>query len=106
MVDAYFREIPGSSFNTNFNTYQFPCNAQLLDFTFGLANGAKATIPSQYMLWGTFDGGNTCVSQMLVGPADGTGQSLWGMTFIQALFVVFDYDGNRVGFANKPLSDA
>jgi len=102
VVDAYFAKIPGSSFNSGYNTYQYPCDQQLLDFTFGLPDGGKTTIPAAYLENGSIDGDN-CVSQLNVGSDDG---SLWGMTFIEALFVVFDYDGNRVGFANKPSSDA
>lgn len=94
VADIYFARIPNSTCNAAFNTYQFPCSATLLDFTFGVPTEARFLLA---ICFGAIDG-TKCVSQLLVA----TGTVIWGQTFIEAQYIVLDWDNSRISFANKP----
>jgi hypothetical protein len=102
-TDAYFSQVPGSRFDTGRGAFSFACTAKLPDFTFGIGS-EQLSIPGAHLVSnsGSFDNGKTCTSKLNV--ASGDGPYLWGQSFIQEFFVVFDWSQGRVGFANKALS--
>ena len=95
----YFSNVKGSKYDKTRNEFTYPCSEKLPDFTFGIGNSFRGTIAASYLENGSIDGGSTCVTKMQVGNKDNL--LIWGQTFIEALFVVFDWDNKRVGFANK-----
>lgn len=102
-ADAYFSQVSGSRFDTGRGAYTFACTTKLPDFTFGIGSG-QVSIPGAHLLSnsGSFDNGRTCTSKLNVGTGDGP--YLWGQSFIQEFFVVFDWSQGRVGFASKASS--
>ena len=94
----YFAQVDGAEYNDNRGGYTFPCSSSLVDFTFAVGS-VEAVIPAAALKGKSIDGGKTCTSKMSVQKGNRT--SLWGQTFIEQLFVVFDWDKERVGFANK-----
>ena len=94
----YFSQVDGSTYSSGRETYTFPCSADLVDFTFALGS-FKGTIPASHLAKGSIDGGKTCISKIKVNESGGN--SIWGQAFIEEFFVVFDWDGARVGFASK-----
>jgi len=102
-ADAYFTQVSGSRFDTGRGAYTFPCTTKLPDFTFGLGS-AQVSIPGAHLMSNSSssNNGKTCTSKLNVG--NGDGPYLWGQSFIQEFFVVFDWSQGRVGFANKASS--
>jgi Eukaryotic aspartyl protease len=97
VADEYFTNFPGSSFNSDWGTYQYPCSQQLIDLSFE-AGGQLLTIPASYLGNGCINSAcNICISQLFTT----TGTALWGRPFLEALFVVFDWGNGKVGFAKK-----
>lgn len=102
-ADVYFSQISGSRFDTSRGAYTFPCTTRLPDFTFGIGSGQVSIVGAHLNSnSGSFDNGKTCTSKLNVGTGDGS--YLWGQSFIQEFFVVFDWSQGRVGFANKASS--
>ncbi len=101
-ADAYHAQIPGSMYLASADGYVYPCsNTNLPDFTVQLTNGVKVTWPGSGIATTFKPDGTNCFSNL----KRGTGQNfIWGDTFIESVFVVFDYDNRRVGFASKPKS--
>jgi aspergillopepsin I len=102
-ADAYFSQVSGSRFDTGRGVYTFPCTTKLPDFTFGIGS-AKLSILGAHLVSdsGSFDNGKTCTSKLNAGTGDGP--YLWGQSFIQEFFVVFDWSQGGVGFASKASS--
>lgn len=83
--------------------FVYPCEANLPGFTFGIGEW-RGRIPGEELerdaaVCGD-GGGKNCTSKMEVYPDDGKAV-LWGMLFIEQFLVVFDWGGERVGFAEK-----
>lgn len=97
-ADQYFGQIDGAKFDQARETYTYPCSSKRPDFTF-LLGSQKAIVPGDKLNGGPVNNGNgTCSS--LLGISDGD-VPLWGRLIIEQFLVVFDWDGARVGFANR-----
>ena len=98
VLDGYFSQVPQSTFDSGLNTYQFSCSMELPDFTFNVGSH-EGTIAGEFLNAGTVSAGSsTCYSTL--GASGGNG-GLWGESFIEAQFIVFDWANAQVGFADK-----
>jgi hypothetical protein len=100
LVDWYFSGID-STWSAFDNTYRYPCNATLPDFTFGIGNGTF-TIPGTYMPYQRDPTSTTCIS-IITGDSS-TEPSLeytFGSWWAQLGVLILDYEHSQVGFMNK-----
>lgn len=100
LLSAWFTAyVPGASYNTLYGRWQYPCSHTLPDFhfTIGPAKTPK-TIPSSFIYLGKLNDG-ICLTNLAQSSSES--DNVLGQDFIEALYVVFDWAGNRVGFANK-----
>lgn len=104
VADQYFSMVPGATWNSDWNEYQFPCSETLPDFTFGIGSDARVTMPGEGLLAFSIDGGTTCLSNFGVSPDSQTSAFMFGQNLIGNLFLVFDFDNAQLGFASKASS--
>lgn len=79
----------------------FPCSATLPSFTFGVG-GSLAVVAAKHLIFSGLADGINCY-----GAIQATGESSYayfGTPFLNALFVVHDYGGHRLGFAARTSS--
>ncbi|EED23136.1 hypothetical protein TSTA_065890 [Talaromyces stipitatus ATCC 10500] len=83
------------------NTYRYPYNATLPDFTFGIGNGTF-TIPGTYMPYQRDQAGTTCIS-IITGDnsTDSSHEYIFGAWWAQLGVLILDYEHSQVGFMNK-----
>ncbi|KAH7146401.1 aspartic peptidase domain-containing protein [Dactylonectria macrodidyma] len=109
LAGMYWFDVPGMKIDPRLsNAFTFPCNLgdNLPDLMFKLPGdeGHVLTIPGRYMNYGPVDddpeycwGGMQSSEDLEV--------TIFGDVMLKALFVVFDIENGRVGFANKNLDD-
>jgi aspergillopepsin I len=98
---AYWAKVTGAElYNGN---YVFPCTSTLPDFHIKITGGYNATIHGAYWNLGSISGGVPSSAYCYGGLQPTTGLSVFGATFFESLFVVFDYGGSRIGLATKTL---
>ncbi|RDW85865.1 hypothetical protein BP5796_04190 [Coleophoma crateriformis] len=98
IVKAYYAQIAGSSYSTNYGAYVYPCSITPPDFNFYIGS-AKQTVPGRYMNYG-YISNTQCYGGI---QSQGTLMfSLFGDIALKAQFVVFDASVPRIGWANKP----
>lgn len=100
LLDWYFTEID-ATWSAADNTYRYPCNATLPDFTFGIGNGTF-TIPGTYMPYQRDQAGTTCIS-IITGDnsTDSNHVYTFGTWWSQLGVLILDYGNSQVGFMNK-----
>lgn len=125
---AYYSQVQGAQVDQEAGGIVFPCDADLPDFTFGVAN-ASVTIPGAFMNFAPLQ--STSSSSNVIGlekrhrkglrgasiksqssgmcfgglqDSDSAGINIFGDIALKAAFVVFDGANSRIGFANKPLA--
>ncbi|KAJ4154996.1 hypothetical protein LMH87_000263 [Akanthomyces muscarius] len=108
LASRYWYSVPGMRQSAELaGAYTFPCaNAkQLPDLLFKLPGTEHVlTIPGRYLNYGPADPkGEYCWGGMQ--SAEGMEIVVLGDVMLKALFVAFDLDKQRVGFANKVLTD-
>lgn len=108
LASRYWYSVPGMRPGTELDgAYTFPCaNAKdLPDLLFKLPGTEHVlTIPGRYLNYGPADlDGEYCWGGMQ--SAEGMDVVVLGDIMLKALFVAFDLDKKRVGFANKVLTD-
>ncbi|KAL7792431.1 aspartic peptidase domain-containing protein [Trichoderma ceciliae] len=99
IVNAYYAQVSGSTFNDDVGMILVPCNATLPDFAFGLGS-YRGVIPGPYINYGRIN--KTYCYGGLQSSADAPFAVL-GDIALKAQFAVFDIGNKVVGFANKPL---
>ncbi|OKL55227.1 hypothetical protein UA08_09504 [Talaromyces atroroseus] len=100
LLDWYFADID-STWSPADNTYRYPCNATLPDFTFGIGNGTF-TIPSTYMPYQRDQAGTTCISIITGDNSTDPGHEYtFGSWWAQLGVLILDYEHTQVGFMNK-----
>lgn len=103
VLDVFYGSIPGSSFNTIEQLWIFPCNSTLPDFSVSLGDSLEAVeIPPSYLNFGATDYDPSQCYGSLQSNA-GLNLSIYGITFLKSVFVVFDDENKRVGIAPKHL---
>ena len=102
VADAYYAQIPGAAYDPKQDIWQYPCKmtAPFPDFVVQFASGGKLTWAGADIKTTTSVDGNVMCWANIRPAASGTNM-VWGKSFIQSVFVVFDYDHNRVGFGRK-----
>ncbi|KAF3404142.1 hypothetical protein DPV78_003412 [Talaromyces pinophilus] len=100
LLDWYFSGIE-STWSAFDNTYRYPCNASLPDFTFGIGNGTF-TIPGAYMPYQRNPTSTTCIS-IITGDnsTDSSHEYTFGSWWAQLGVIILDYEHGQVGFMNK-----
>jgi hypothetical protein len=94
VVKAYCAQVDGGVYDSDALNCQYPCSGSLPRFVLGVGSH-NAVIPGSYLK--AASGSGTCVSKL----GGATGMLVFGQSFIQAQFLVFDHGNKRVGFANK-----
>ncbi|KAE8553632.1 hypothetical protein EYB25_005014 [Talaromyces marneffei] len=100
LLDWYFTGID-STWSAFDNTYRYPCNTSLPDFTFGMGNGTF-TIPGTYMPYQRDPTSTTCIS-IITGDnsTDPSHEYTFGSWWAQLGVLILDYEHSQVGFMNK-----
>jgi Eukaryotic aspartyl protease len=102
IVEAYYKQVSGASYDESQGGYVFSCSATLPSFTLGIGS-YHAVIPGTYMNYSpTDDSGSTCYGG--IQSNEGIGFSIYGDVFLKSQFVVFDSDNTQLGVAAKTLS--
>lgn len=105
LASRYWLSIDGIKVDPHLsNAYTFLCDSHLPDFSFKLPQTEHIlTIPGQYLNYGPVDEDpDYCWGGMQ--SAAGMETAILGDVMLKALFVAFDLDQGRIGFANKDLS--
>ncbi|KAH8694689.1 aspartic peptidase domain-containing protein [Ilyonectria robusta] len=109
LAGMYWFDVPGMRVDPRLNNaFTFPCHLAdgLPDLMFKLPGEAEhvLTIPGSYLNYGPIDDDpEYCWGGMQ--SAEDLEVTIFGDVMLKALFVVFDLENNRVGFANKHLDD-
>ncbi|KAK7413201.1 hypothetical protein QQX98_007925 [Neonectria punicea] len=109
LAGMYWLEVPGMRVDPRLaDAFTFPCNLAegLPDLMFKLPgdNEHVLTIPGPYLNYGPVEGDpEYCWGGMQ--SAEDLEVTIFGDMMLKALFVVFDLENHRVGFANKDLDD-
>ncbi|KAK5997261.1 Endothiapepsin [Cladobotryum mycophilum] len=106
LASMYWFAVPGMKVESGIsNSYTFPCEVadQLPDLWFKVPRTERVLhIPGPYLNYGPTDDDPTyCWGGMQ--SAEGLDVTVLGDIMLKALFVAFDLEKNRVGFANKLL---
>ncbi|KAJ6445302.1 Multidrug resistance protein 2 [Purpureocillium lavendulum] len=99
VVDAYYREVDGASYDDSQGGYTFSCGTTLPNFTFGVES-STITVPGAYINYApTDDSGSTCFGG--IQSSSGIGINIFGDVALKSAFVVFDGGNLRLGWAPK-----
>jgi aspergillopepsin I len=98
IADDYFSKIQGATYDSTLDAYTYPCTSDLIDFEFKVG-GTQVAVPSAALSGGSAGNGR-CQSKLQIG-GDDAQKLIWGQDFIESMFIVFDWDNGRLGFANK-----
>ncbi|KAH8684826.1 aspartic peptidase domain-containing protein [Tricladium varicosporioides] len=98
IAKAYYAQVKGSRQQNN-GFWAFPCSSTLPTFTFGVGN-ARFSIKAKNMIYIDFDEGVNCLGAIQNTEEDNL--IVFGTPWFEALFIVHDYGGRRIGFANRP----
>ncbi|KAF2428092.1 protease B [Tothia fuscella] len=100
IADAYWAQVPGSSYSQPQSGFIFPCNSKLPDMTV-IISGKRITVPGIMMNYQTLSP-NTCMGG--INRDFGMPFSIFGDAFLKGLFVVYEapMEGQlRLGFASQ-----
>jgi len=96
---AYYKQVQGAQFNKQAGGFIFPCNAKLPDFGVGMGpNGHVATVPGKDV---AFTKLNKQVCFGGIQSNAGAGIQIFGDTFFNSQYVVFDGDNTQLQVAPK-----
>ncbi|OIW28280.1 acid protease [Coniochaeta ligniaria NRRL 30616] len=102
LLSTFYALVPAASYNATEQLWVFPCGAELPDFGVRLGDRFVATVPPSYLEFGqTGYDPDLCYGSLQSNA--GLNLSIYGITFLKSLFVVFDDENSRLGFARKPL---
>jgi hypothetical protein len=93
---SYYARVKGSYISDG--GWTFPCAATLPTFTFGVGS-SRFTVGAKHMIFTGLDDGINCI-----GAIQNTGEdsyAIFGVPWINALFLVHDYGRKRLGFAAR-----
>lgn len=97
-VANYYKSVEGSKLDNMQGGYTFPCSASLPSLTVAVGDGGDAVIPSKYLNFAPADdAGTNCFGALQ--PSGNGKQNIYGDTFFNAYYGIFDANGPRFGFA-------
>jgi len=99
IVKMYWRTVPSAQLDNRYNLWTYPCDTVLPDFRLGFGDW-DVTIPGHYINYTYVENMNsTCMG----GIQSNMGEefSVLGDMFLKAVFAIFDFEGKRVGLAEK-----
>lgn len=103
IVDAYYAQINGSSYDSTNSGYIFPCTETPPDFTIGIEAGGRIVVPGSFINYSPIDSAGTNCYGGIQDDAD-IGFAIFGDIALKAAFVVFEGgESPRLGWANKDL---
>ncbi|KAF2672533.1 aspartic proteinase II-1 [Microthyrium microscopicum] len=104
IADAYWKQVPGSSYSTAQGAFVFPCQSKLPEMTV-IVSGQPVRVPGINMNYQTVSAG-TCMGG--INRDFGMPFSIFGDAFLKGLFVVHEVPlkgQSRIGFAAQARSD-
>lgn len=104
VVTAYYNDVPGAFYSSDFAGMLFPCSGAetLPDFTFSMGL-YRGFLPGRYINYGNVDNENiNCFGGIQTQGTIDFG--IFGDVILKAQFVVFDEGNQRLGLANKVLT--
>ncbi|KAI1820552.1 aspartic peptidase domain-containing protein [Xylaria intraflava] len=106
-VNTYYSKVPGANFSEEDYGYVVPCNADLPDFLWEIAddagNVAKGAVPGAYLIYAhTTD--ELCFAGLQSISALAGVEGIFGDIFLKSGFFVFDIKRKRLGAASKALN--
>jgi Eukaryotic aspartyl protease len=99
IADKYYAQVRGA-YTQSDGSYLFPCSAKLPSFTFGVGS-ARIVIPGNYMLYAPVGDG---ICYGAVQPTTEDSYAYFSIPMFDALFVVHDYGGMQMGFAQRTFA--
>lgn len=104
VVEAYYKQVSGASYDSTQGGYTFACDADLPDFTLGIGTeGGRIVIPGDYVNYAPLDSANTTCYGGIQDDSD-IGFAIFGDVALKAAFVIFEGgDSPRLGWASKDL---
>lgn len=102
VASAYWSHVTGSELYNG--QYVFPCTSTLPDFHITLQGGYVAVVHGAYINAGSITGDVPSSSYCYGMIQPTTGNAVFGASFFESLFVVFDYANTRIGVATKTLT--
>ncbi|KJZ80211.1 hypothetical protein HIM_00061 [Hirsutella minnesotensis 3608] len=107
LVDLYWKDVPGGHASLVHGSYRFPCamTAKLPDLLMKLPGTQRVLrVPGSYLNYGpTQQDPSVCWGGLQ--SSGHLGGAIIGDVMLKALFVAFDMEEGRIGFANKILHD-
>ena len=103
ILNAYYKQVPGSRNNHTLGGYIFPCSTAMPDFTFGVTADATITIPGKFINFGNVEeGSSVCFGGLQ--SSNGLGINIFGDMALKAAYVVFNGgETPTLGWASKKL---
>lgn len=103
VVQAYYAQVSGASYDSTQGGYTFACDADLPDFTLGIGNEGRIVVPGEYINYSPLDSLNqTCYGG--IQDDSSIGFAIFGDVALKAAFVVFEGgDSPQLGWASKNL---
>ncbi|KAL6907342.1 acid protease [Trichoderma evansii] len=100
VADYYFSQVPGATWNSAQNQYQYPCSESLPDLTIGIGSVTKFTLPGKGLAGSSLEGTN-CLSKLAV---SNSAPYFFAQNLMEELPMVFDFDNAQIGFGQKATS--
>ena len=102
LAQLYWDQVPGAHYDVSYPGYVYPCNATLPDLIFGFNNDKwTGVVPGEYINYQALPTKGECYGG--IQGNRGLPFAILGDMLLKAVFVVFDAENERVGFANKDL---
>lgn len=92
----YYAQVNGSYMSNG--GWTFPCTTTLPSFTFGVGK-SRFTVGSKHMIFTGLDDGVNCIGA--IQPVGEDNYAIFGVPWLNALFLVHDYGKKRLGFAAR-----
>lgn len=97
ITQKYYAQVTGSYMQSD-GAWCFPCKSTLPDFTFGVGS-ARIVVYGKHLIFTKLADGVNCYGAIQATTEDG--YVYMTIPFMESFFLVHDYGGMRLGFANR-----